>query len=244
MKQGNNHSDDLPLRPEWSNDQAREFRADAVDGLAQSNPNAGRKLVDFLAELEHSQRDLVPTLVARGGSVQDVLARAALAVPFADGAERRRRGTQRTIMATVAVCLAGASGAAIWILPGVITPQAEQSTLGTVLSAAENDFARFMASVRQVKLPAAPVALPRKVGETATRPLALELSAVARPASPLAVSIVPLMGGHIETSPPTERLGGQNAGGVAATAVLGTGFGTGFSTGPGPVDEPPTEMPH
>jgi hypothetical protein len=243
MKHGNDQFDDLPHRPEWSNDWARDAEAGAADGVTPGAPNAGRKLVDFLAELENSQRELAPTPVARGGSVQDVLARAALAVPFADRAERRRRNMRRMVMSAAAVCLAGAVGAAIWVLPGVMTPQSEQSTLGTVVSAAETDFARFMATVRRVKLPEAPAALPRKVAGSVPLPLALELPASSRVASPLAVSIVPMAGSNTEASPMAERSGGPAAGGLAA-AASNIGSGIGSTTGSGPVDEPPTEMPH
>jgi len=236
MKQGNDQSDDLPQRPEWSGNWEQDGHWDDSSAAPTGGKNAGRKLVDFLAELQSSQDELSPGPIARGGSVQDVLARASLAVPFADAAQRRRRSIRRTIMAGAAVCLAGAVGAAIWILPGVMTPPNEQSTLGTVVSAAETDFARFMASVRQVKMPEASASLPRKPAYTAGQPLTLELPIIARSAASLPVSAVPLAGSNIEASALVERSATMPASTVGA-AVSPAGSS-------GPVDEPPTEVPH
>ncbi len=236
MKHGNDQFDDLPQRPEWSGNWEQNGRGGDSSAGPNGPANSGRKLVDFLAELQNSQDELTPSPIARGGSVQDVLARASLAVPFADASQRRQRSIRRTIMAAAAVCLAGAVGAAIWILPGVMTPPNEQSTLGTVVSAAETDFARFMATVRQVKLPEASVPLPRKLTEATGLPLTLELPIISRSAASLPVSTVPLAGTNTEALSLAERSSAIPAGTVgAAAAPVGSS---------GPVDEPPTEVPH
>jgi hypothetical protein len=234
MKYQDDQFDDLPQRPDWSDHGSNPWEQ-SHETPAQRGPVAGRKLVDFLAELQASQEQLTPTPVARGGSVQDVLARAAVAVPFADRAERRRRSIRRTVMACAAVCLAGAVGAAIWILPGMTTPPNQQSTLGTVVSAAETDFARFMATVRQVRMPEAPAATPRKLTESTKFPVALELPPATRSVASLPTSIVPLAGSNTEASPLTERSTASVA--RPAASPLSAGSST-------PVDEPPTEVPH
>jgi hypothetical protein len=207
-----------------------DFRDDQFDAPA-SRPNPGRKLVDCLAELQ-SAEPLSPDALATGGSVQDVLARAAIHVPFASEIQRRQRRVRRTIAALSLAGLAGIGAAAAWFLPGMLTPPAERTGLTTVVSAAEKDLSEAVRTLQSVRftqvLPATPAPRRTRPGTDLTQsadlllglPLTQSVAPAGTPADPHA---------DLPVTSVTAGMPGQTVGGTPLAS---------------PVDEPPLEVPH
>jgi hypothetical protein len=216
-----------------------DVRDDQFDSSVARNAS-GRKLVDCLAELGNAE-PLQPDALATGGSVQDVLARAAVSVPFASEAERRRRRIRRTVVAIGLSGLAGVAAATAWLLPGMLTPPAERTGLTTVVSAAEQDLSeavRTLQSVRftQVLSATAQPRMTRAVNDLAQSAEVLVGAPVARST---ATSGTPA-DARAEV-PPRKK---ANVEPSAVTAASGLGSVTGGTPLASPVDEPPLEVPH
>ena len=212
-----------------------DFRDDQFDAPA-ARPNPGRKLVDCLAELQ-SAEPLSPDALATGGNVQDVLARAAIHVPFASEIQRRQRRVRRTIAALSLAGLAGVAAAAAWFLPGMLTPPAERTGLTTVVSAAEKDLSDAVRTLQSVRftqvLPATPAPRRTRPGTDMSQsadlllglPLTQSVAPAGTPADPLA------------ELPVTALTGGAATAGIPGQTLGGTPLAS-------PVDEPPLEVPH